>query len=173
MAMFRKGLILIHRYLGMALSLLFIIWFVSGIAMLAVAPVAAQAPISQSTDVIAVVDRFHAALASGDTSAALQLLADDAIMLEAGGVETRSEYAKNHLPADIEFEKGVSTKRSPIRVVVLGDAAWATSTSETTGTFQGRAVDFVGAESMVLSRESAGWRIRAIHWSSRVRRPPQ
>ena len=140
---------------------------------LAAAPLAAQPATNESAEVVAVVDKFHAALAGGDSSAALQLIADDAMMLEAGSVETRSEYGKNHLPADIEFEKGVSTKRSSIRVVVRGDTAWATSTSEVTGTFQGRAVDFVGAESMVLSRESAGWRIRAIHWSSRARRPPQ
>ncbi len=31
--MFRKWLILIHRYLGIALSLLFVVWFVSGITM--------------------------------------------------------------------------------------------------------------------------------------------
>lgn len=137
------------------------------------APLAAQPVANASAEVVVVVDRFHAALVSGDSSAALQLIADDAVLLEAGSVETRSEYGKNHLPADIEFEKGVSTKRSPIRVIVRGDTAWATSTSEVTGTFQGRAVDFVGAESMVLSREPAGWRIRAIHWSSRARRPPK
>jgi hypothetical protein len=34
MPMFRKWLILIHRYLGIALSLLFVVWFVSGIAMM-------------------------------------------------------------------------------------------------------------------------------------------
>ena len=144
--------------------------FLSGLAAV---PLAAQPATNESAEVVAVVDKFHAALAGGDSSGALQLLADDAVMLEAGSVETRSEYGKNHLPADIEFEKGVSTKRSPIRVVVRGDTAWATSTSEVTGTFQGRAVDFVGAESMVLSREPAGWRIRAIHWSSRARRPSQ
>jgi hypothetical protein len=103
----------------------------------------------------------------------MQLIADDALMLEAGGVETRAEYVKNHLPADIEFEKVVSGKRSPIRVVVNGSSAWATSTSEYSGTFQGRAIDSLGAELMVLSREPAGWRIRVIHWSGRARKPAQ
>ena len=142
------------------------------LACLMAAPLAAQ-PANESAGVAAVVERFHAALAAGDSSAAAQLIAEDAVMLEAGGVESRSEYVTNHLPADIEFEKGVSTKRSPVRVTVRGDAAWATSTSEVTGAFQGRPVNFVGAESMVLSREPAGWRIRAIHWSSRSRLPAQ
>ncbi len=119
--------------------------------------------------VTAVVDAFHAALSSGQADKALELLAADAIMLEAGGVETRAQYAKDHLPLDIEYEKTVTTKRTPIRVVVSGAAAWATSTSETTGTYNGRPVDSIGAESMVLTRETAGWRIRAIHWSSRAR----
>src|SRR5690348_1908462 len=32
--MFRKSIILIHRYLGIALSLLLMMWFISGIAMI-------------------------------------------------------------------------------------------------------------------------------------------
>ncbi len=148
----------------------FVVAFLAGLGAV---PLAAQPAANGSAEVAAVVDRFHAALAGGDSTAALQLLADDAVMLEAGSVESRSEYGKNHLPADIEFEKGVSTKRSPIRVIVHGDTAWATSTSEVVGTFQGKPVNFVGAESMVLTREPAGWRIRAIHWSSRANRPPQ
>jgi len=56
--------------------------------------------------------------------------------------------------------------------VVHGDAAWATSTTETAGTFQSRPIDSIGTELMVLSRETGGWRIRAIHWSSRARPKP-
>ena len=98
------------------------------LSCLASAPLAAQPATKESAEVLAVVEKFHTALTTGDSSTAMQLLADDAVMLEAGSVETRSEYEKNHLPADIEFEKGVSTKRSPIRVVVRGDTAWASST---------------------------------------------
>jgi ketosteroid isomerase-like protein len=148
----------------------FAVAFLSGAAAV---PLAAQPATKQSAEVVAVVDKFHAALVAGDSTAALQLLADDAVMLEAGSVESRSEYGKNHLPADIEFEKGVSTRRSPIRAIVRGETAWATSTSEVVGTFQGKPVNFVGAESMVLTREPAGWRIRAIHWSSRAIKSPQ
>ena len=133
--------------------------------------VSAQSSEADSAAVRAVVDAFHSAITGGKPEAAVETLADDAIMLEAGGVETREEYVKGHLPADIEFEKGVSTKRSPIRVAVSGDTAWATSTSEVMGTYQGKPVSFVGAESMVLSRTKAGWRIRLIHWSSRQRPP--
>ena len=137
---------------------------------LAAGPLAAQ-PASDEASVLGVVSGFHAALTAGDMAKAMALVADDAVFLEAGSVETRAQYEKDHLPADIEFEKGVSTKRSPIRVVVVGEAAWATSTSEVMGTYQGRAVDSIGTELIVLSRGSGGWRIRAVHWSSRARRP--
>jgi ketosteroid isomerase-like protein len=135
------------------------------------APLAAQ-PAGDEAAVRVVVSGFHAGITSGDAVKVMALVADDAVFLEAGTVETRSQYEKDHLPADIAFEKGVKIKRSPIRVVVVGDAAWATCTSEYQGTFQGRAIDSLGTELMVLSRGTGGWRIRAIHWSSRARPKP-
>jgi ketosteroid isomerase-like protein len=121
----------------------------------------------------AVVTGFHGALTAGEAAKAMSLVADDAVFLEAGTVETRSQYEKDHLPADIDFEKGVTIKRSPIRIVMAGDAAWATCTSEYQGTFQGRTVDSIGTELIVLSRSGGSWKIRAIHWSSRARPKPQ
>ena len=54
---------------------------------------------------------FHAALAAGDSAAALALLAPDAVVLESGEVETRAEYAAHHLAADIEFSRAVPSQR--------------------------------------------------------------
>lgn len=133
-------------------------------------PTGPAAVVTDSSDVAAVVTRYHAALASGDSTAALALLADDAVVLETGSVETKSEYRGHHLPADIEFARAVPSQRSAITVRVRGDVAWASSTSTTQGEFRGRAVNSNGAELMVLSRERDGWKIRAIHWSSRARR---
>ncbi len=140
-------------------------------SVLAAAPLAAQTAPAETAAITAVVQSFHGALRTGDTALASRLIADDALMLESGGVETRSEYLANHLPLDIQFEKTATTVRSPIRVVVAGDTAWATSTSEMTGTFQNRAVNSLGAELMVLTRGSTGWLIRAIHWSGRAKPP--
>ena len=126
--------------------------------------------VTDSSDVAAVVARYHSALASGDSAAAIALLTDDAVVLETGSVETKSEYRAHHLPADIAFARAVPSQRSPIVVRVRGDVAWASSTSTTQGEFRGRAINSSGAELMVLSREPDGWKIRAIHWSSRARR---
>lgn len=135
----------------------------------AAAPAAGRQP-GDSAAVAEVVHRFHGALESGDSATALSLLAEDAVIQESGGVETRSEYRGHHLPGDIEFARAVRSERGPVRVRVHGDAAWATSTSTTQGEFRGRAINSAGAELMVLVRTSQGWRIAAIHWSSRARR---
>lgn len=134
-----------------------------------VARTAAPAPQSDSAAVAATVLRYHAALESGDSLAALALLADDAIVLESGGVESRAEYRSHHLASDIAFARAVKGVRSPVRVVVRGDAAWASSTSTTQGTYRDRTINSVGAELMVLMRSADGWKIAAIHWSSRAR----
>lgn len=152
------------RLIGTALAIMAMPWSIA----LAVQP--SRTTPSDSADVVAVVAGFHDALAAGDSARALAALAPDVMILESGSIETRDEYRAHHLPADIEFARALPSKRSVIRVTVQGDVAWLVSTSETQGQFNGRAVNSAGAELMVLRRTSAGWRISAIHWSSRTRR---
>lgn len=123
-----------------------------------------------SVAVVAVVDGFHRALADGDSTRALAALAPDIVILESGGAESLSDYRSHHLPADISFARAVPSAREVSRVVVFGDVAWVTSTSTTQGTFREKPVNSVGAELTVLSRTRDGWRIRAVHWSSRAKR---
>lgn len=127
---------------------------------------------SDSADVVAAIAKFHAALASGDSSAALSLLTDDVAILESGGVETKTAYRSGHVTGDMAYAKAVPSNRTVVAVRIRGDVAWVTSTSVTQGTYRDRPVNSAGAESMVLSRESGDWKIRAIHWSSRARRAP-
>lgn len=126
---------------------------------------------ADSAEVAATVDRFHRALAAADSTGALALLTGDVQILESGGTEDRAEYRSHHLGSDIEFARAVPSRRGATAVRVHGDVAWATSTSTTEGTFRGRAINSTGAELMVLVRTPEGWRIAAIHWSSRNRRP--
>ena len=127
---------------------------------------------SDSSDVVAVVGKFNAALAAGDSAGALALLAGDALIVESGSVETRADYRAHHLPADIEFARAVTSTRTVVRVTVQGDAAWVVSTSVSQGQANGRQVNSSGAELMVLRRVGSGWQISAVHWSSRSRRNP-
>ena len=132
------------------------------------APAIAQVP-SDSMAVAGVVDRYHRALAAGDSAAALALLSPNAMILESGGVESLREYRSHHLPADIAFARAVKGTRSPVRVTVRGDVAWTNATSTTRGIYRGKTVHSTGAELMVLTRSADGWTISAIHWSSRDR----
>lgn len=153
-----------HRFELLGISLLLALGLYS-------APLSAQqrAP-ADSAAVVEVIERYHAALASGDTATAIALLAPDAIILESGGIESRAEYLSHHLPADMEFAKAAPRERGEIRVRVHGNTAWAASTSISRGRFRDREINSQGAELMVLHRTADGWRIEAIHWSSRNRR---
>ena len=136
--------------------------------------VEAMAPpiVTDSADVAAVVAKFHASLAAGDSSAALAMLADDVTILESGGVETKTQYRTGHINGDMSFAKAVPSVRTVTGVRVRGDAAWVTSSSVTQGESNGRQVNLAGAELVVLTREGGAWKIRAVHWSSRTRRTP-
>ena len=123
---------------------------------------------TSESEVIAVVDAYHTALASGDSTTALSLLADDVTILESGGVEDKEHYRSGHLAGDMRFAAAVPRERSDITVTVGGDVAWAWSTSTTQGQMGDREINSRGAELMVLSLAEGEWRIRAIHWSSRA-----
>ena len=134
-------------------------------------PVTEQATSARdSAAVAAVVAAYDRALQAGDSATALALLAPDALILESGDVETREEYRSHHLASDIAFARATRATAGSLHISVRGDVAWASSTKTTTGQFRDRAVNSSGAELMVLTREPAGWMIRAVHWSSRSRR---
>ncbi len=96
---------------------------------------------SDSAEVARVVDAFHSALTAGDSIAAFSLLAEDALILESGGLETLEEYRSHHLQGDIAFAQAVTRERRRVRVEVRGDVAWAVSTSITTGEFRSRQIN--------------------------------
>ena len=124
---------------------------------------------ADSAAVVTVVNDFHAALSRGDSANALRLLATDAVILESGAVESRSEYRSHHLPEDIKFAKSVASQRRPLQITVEGSSAWTAATSTTRGRFNGKMINTIDAESMVLTKHDGSWRIRSIHWSSHKR----
>lgn len=120
-----------------------------------------------SAAVAAVVAKYHDALAAGDSTGVLALLHDDAVILESGGIETRAEYRSHHLPGDINFARSARSQRSPVHVRIRGDVAWSTATSTTQREVNGTPTTSMMSELMVLVRTPTGWKISAIHWSSR------
>lgn len=114
-----------------------------------------------------VVDRFHAALRKGDTSLALALLTEDALIFEGGGVESgKAEYAAHHLGADAEFSAAVPSTRIRRWGRAAGPVAWIATESRTNGTFRGRQIVARNTETMILRRVGGSWKIAHIHWSS-------
>ena len=141
----------------------------ASVAAIALVTLAACTTPPNEQDVVAVMESFYGAMKRGDQAAAMQHIADDAVFVESGRLETRAEYEANHLPADIDFERQVTGKRSPWQVKFSGDTAWGIATTEFDGTFDGAPVNFVSAQLAVLTRADGTWRIRSIHWSSRRR----
>ena len=129
------------------------------------------APGKDSAAVVLAAGKYHEALRNGDSAAAVALLDRKAVILESGDLQTRDEYVSHHLASDIAFAKAVASPGSIRSVRVEDDMAWVASTSRSTGTFNGRAIDSNGAELMVLSKSDGEWTIEAIHWSSRKRAP--
>ncbi len=125
-----------------------------------------EEPAGESGAVARVLETFHSALTRGDGKAAMDLLASDAVILESGSLETRAEYEAHHLPEDIQFAQTTHSLRSDVRVEIDGNTAWLTSRSLTNGSFEGKPVNSSGVELAILTKTAAGWRIRAIHWSS-------
>jgi len=115
----------------------------------------------------ATVDAFHAALRRGDRKAAAALLAEDALIFEEGGAErSKAEYAARHLPADAAFSQAVATTITRRTGWSDGSFAWIATEGRMTGNWQGRRVERLTTETMLLRRVGRAWRIMHIHWSS-------
>lgn len=127
---------------------------------------------ADSSSAVRAVEAFRAALARGDSAAALAMLSPDVLVLESGDVERYADYRSHHLSEDIAYARANPGTHTLVNAQVDGNAAWVASTSITRGQFNGRAVNSAGAELVVLTRvrADAPWMIRAIHWSSH-RRP--
>lgn len=131
------------------------------------AALAAQATdAAREAEVRSVVEAFHAALAAGDSTAALQWLHGDVVIYESGHAETLSQYRSGHLGSDIAFAAATRREVTSESIHVWGDQALYLSGSRTRGQFRGREIDSHGTETAVLIRTPDGWRIRHIHWSS-------
>lgn len=87
--------------------------------------------------------------------------ADDAAIREAA-----HGFKAALIAGDIGFLKSVPPVLTSDQVTVYGDMALYTSESTSTGEYRDREINSRGAETLVLLRTEAGWKIRHIHWSS-------
>lgn len=124
---------------------------------------------SDSAEVVETIERFQTALADRDSTTVDELLLSTATILEGGGVETKTEYLGHHFGADADFLSELSREIEHRQLRMEERTAWVSTQSRLHGTYEDETLDLASAELMVLRKTSAGWRIAAIHWSSRSR----
>jgi mono/diheme cytochrome c family protein/ketosteroid isomerase-like protein len=125
----------------------------------------------RNSEVLRAVEEFHSALSKGDEQAVSRLLDPEVLIMEGGNVErSREEYAGHHLKADAKFMRSVKYTLERQTGESIGALAWVASESTLTGESQGKRLDLVSTESLVLKRRADGWRVVHIHWSSRDRK---
>lgn len=120
-------------------------------------------------DPVAAAKALHEAMSAGDSARVQSLLDPKVIILEGGNVErSLKEYASHHLPADLKFLKGLTYRLERQTGDSSGDLAWVASEAVLTGTSEGKPVDLISTETLVLKKFSGNWRVTHIHWSSRT-----
>jgi mono/diheme cytochrome c family protein/ketosteroid isomerase-like protein len=112
---------------------------------------------------------LHEAMSAGDAARVQTLLDPKVIIMEGGNVErSLKEYAGHHLPADLKFMKGVSYKLQRQTGDSSGDLAWVASEAQLTGSSDGKPVELVSTETLVLKKVGGAWKVVHIHWSSKA-----
>lgn len=150
-------------------------WMLLLLSMLS-GPAVAEAPQIDVPDAAkaaaATVDRFFAALSTGDIDRAGAELAADVIILESGGAErSAAEYLGGHAKGDAAFLKGAHHTLLRRTARTSGELVWVASESELHVQKDGKPATIVSTETMVLRSTGAGWKIVHIHWSSHVKKP--
>ena len=123
-------------------------------------------------DAVATVERFTAALSSGDLTKAGAELDANVLILESGGAERSAvEYLGGHAKGDAAFLKTAHQQLLRRSAHVSGDFAWVASESELHLQKDGKPVTVLSTETMLLQRRASAWKIVHIHWSSRKKVP--
>lgn len=108
------------------------------------------------------------ALSRGDEATVRQLLDENVLIFESGGVEaSMEEYAGHHMPADMAFIKAMDREVLSRRTYVDAPLAVVATRSRLTGEYRDQAVDTISTETLVLKQNTSDeWRVIHIHWSS-------
>lgn len=116
----------------------------------------------------AAIDTFRTALATGNRAAIKDVLADDVLVFEGGGVErSLKEYSSHHLGSDIKFSKSVDFKLAERTVHEENELAVISSRYNVSGSYKGSDIDLTMNETITVSKSNeSAWKIIQIHWSN-------
>jgi ketosteroid isomerase-like protein len=121
----------------------------------------------KETRVLEALDNFKTAIVDNDSEAASNVMADDALILEGSGMETKEEYLSHHFHSDGKFLKAMNREILTQKISIEGNTAWVSTVSSMKGTYSEREIDLTSLELAVLKKAGSDWKITAIHWSSR------
>ncbi|RUO61028.1 YybH family protein [Pseudidiomarina marina] len=136
--------------------------------MVSVMFISAPSSAEKLSEPTAVLDAFRTALTEGDTEVVKDVLSDDVLIFEGGGVErSLAEYSAHHLKSDIKFSQAVPSKLIERTVQEADGLAVITSRYSVSGEYNGREVDLTMNETVTVSNTTeSGWKIIRIHWSN-------
>lgn len=116
---------------------------------------------------VKVLNDFRKAIISNDSEKAADLLSDNARILESGGIETKEEYLSHHFHSDGKFLSAMEREVRSQEVKSSENTAWISTVSHMSGTYNEKDISISSAELAVLVKTEDGWKISAVHWSSR------
>lgn len=136
--------------------------------MVSVMFISAPSSAEKLSEPTAVLDAFRTALTEGDTEVVKDVLSDDVLIFEGGGVErSLAEYSAHHLKSDIKFSQAVPSQLLERTVQEADGLAVITSRYSVSGEYNGREVDLTMNETVTVSNTTeSGWKIIRIHWSN-------
>lgn len=134
--------------------------------------VLAQPPVAPAgTDprqaVEAVASDFQRAMGEGYAEGVVRHLAPEVVIFEGGEVVAASggAYIRGSLQADLRYAATVRRQLVHRKTTVSGEMAVVMSQTRNQGTFEGRAINLMRTETLVLRWIEGAWKIIHIHWS--------
>jgi len=125
-----------------------------------------QMMVNTDTEVGEVVAELHTALRSSDEATIRSILADNVLIFEGSGAErSLEEYASHHMKSDMKFLKHMATELLERNIMIHGDVAISSSRSKMTGKYKNKDFNKVTVETLVLKKNSDGWKVIRVHWS--------
>ncbi len=132
-------------------------------------------PDADEAAVKAVLASYKTALERLDLTGTDSLFATDNVLAESGKLEgSYSDYVANHIGPELGHFKRFAFSDYVVRIERAGDVAWATETYRYVIELKDRAelIERQGLSTTVLQRIEGEWKIRSMHSSSRVPKPP-
>src|SRR5665811_1534825 len=91
-----------------------------------------------SEEIVQVLENFRMAIINNNQEKASELLAEDARILESGGIETKEEYLSHHFHSDGKFLSAMEREVKSQEVKSSENTAWVSTVSHMHGTYNDR-----------------------------------